>query len=113
MFLSGLVLFSLLMILIGFFCCSLLNEMIKTNISWSSCYECGFFSGLMNLNCFSVTYFNLLIVFVIFDLEISLLLNMPTQGLMYWSFCGYYVFLSILLVGFLVEILSGYIKWIY
>uniref|UniRef100_A0A0R3WYD2 Cytochrome c oxidase subunit 1 n=1 Tax=Hydatigena taeniaeformis TaxID=6205 RepID=A0A0R3WYD2_HYDTA len=43
---------------------------------------------LMKLKCFRFTYFDLLVVFVIFDLEISLLLNMPTQGLMYWSFIG-------------------------
>nr|YP_010286155.1 NADH dehydrogenase subunit 3 [Hydatigera sp. XHPW10]UKS07993.1 NADH dehydrogenase subunit 3 [Hydatigera sp. XHPW10] len=113
MLLMGFILFSLLCIVIGFFCCGLLNKVIEFNVSWFSCYECGFFNGLMNLNCFGLTYFNLLVVFVVFDLEISLLLNMPVQGLMYWNFCGYYLFLFFLAAGFAVELLSGYIRWIY
>nr|YP_009466060.1 NADH dehydrogenase subunit 3 [Hydatigera kamiyai]BAN15673.1 NADH dehydrogenase subunit 3 [Hydatigera kamiyai] len=113
MLLVSFFLFILVSLIIGFFCCGLLNKIISFNVSWSSCYECGFFNGLMNINCFSFTYFDLLVVFVIFDLEISLLLNMPTQGLMYWSFCGYYMFLCMLLVGFLIEIFFGYVKWVY
>nr|WRQ18445.1 NADH dehydrogenase subunit 3 [Hydatigera kamiyai] len=113
MILVGFFLFILVSLVIGFFCCGLLNKMIKFNVSWSSCYECGFFNSLMNINCFSFTYFGLLVIFVIFDLEISLLLNMPTQGFMYWSFWGYYMFLCMLAVGFLIEIFFGYVKWVY
>nr|BAP10809.1 NADH dehydrogenase subunit 3 [Taenia sp. MZH:127001] len=107
------ILFFVLCYIIYFFCSSLLNKIIGVDFSWGSSYECGFFSSILNLNCFSFTYFFLLVMFVIFDLEISLLLNMPIQGLLFYSFGYYYFFLILLLVGFLFELFSGYVCWSY
>ncbi|PWS21451.1 hypothetical protein DKP78_23505, partial [Enterococcus faecium] len=45
--------------------------------SWLSCFECGFLSGRIVECYFSYTYFILLVFFVVFDLEVSLLLNIP------------------------------------
>nr|YP_007889817.1 NADH dehydrogenase subunit 3 [Taenia twitchelli]BAN15649.1 NADH dehydrogenase subunit 3 [Taenia twitchelli] len=105
--------FFILFVVIYFFTSSVLNNLLDVGISWSSSYECGFFSSILNLNCFSYTYFFLLVLFVIFDLEISLLLNMPTQGLLFCNFFYYYFFLLILLFGFLVELMFGYVRWFY
>nr|NP_066236.2 NADH dehydrogenase subunit 3 [Taenia crassiceps]AAG13176.2 NADH dehydrogenase subunit 3 [Taenia crassiceps] len=105
--------FLVLFVVIYFFSSSLLNSMFIANFSWGSSYECGFFSSVLNLNCFSYTYFFLLVLFVIFDLEISLLLNMPTQGLLFSNFFYYYLFLFMLFIGFFIELMSGYVRWSY
>nr|YP_007375119.1 NADH dehydrogenase subunit 3 [Taenia martis]BAM76216.1 NADH dehydrogenase subunit 3 [Taenia martis] len=105
--------FLILFVVIYFFTSMVLNSLSDIGLSWGSSYECGFFSSVLNLNCFSYTYFFLLVLFVIFDLEISLLLNMPTQGLLFCNFFYYYFFLLILLFGYLVELLFGYVCWSY
>nr|AKG49771.1 NADH dehydrogenase subunit 3 [Ogmocotyle sp. JM-2015] len=80
---------------------------------WVSSYECGFLSQRVVENYFSYTYFVLLVFFVVFDLEISLLLNFPLQGMLYKNL-GYYVFFLVSVrVGFGVEINKGYVGWGY
>lgn len=64
-------------------------------------------------NYFRYTYFVLLVFFVVFDLEVSLLLNMPYQGLLFKNFAYYIFFLVLLSVGFAVEINKGYVEWAY
>lgn len=76
-------------------------------------FECGFISQGVVENYFSYTYFFLLVFFVIFDLEISLLLKMPFQGLLFKNFPYYLFFLFILAVGFGVEVSRGYVNWGY
>nr|UEC44180.1 NADH dehydrogenase subunit 3 [Taenia caixuepengi] len=109
----GASLFIVLLLVIYFFSSSVLNKLLCSNTSWGSAYECGFFSSINSLNHFSFTYFSLLVVFVIFDLEVSLLLNMPTQGVLYESFVFYYFFIIVLFVSYIVEVFSGYIRWLY
>lgn len=60
-------------------------------------------------NYFSFTYFILLVFFVIFDLEVSLLLKMPLQGVLFKKFGGYFMFLCLVSLGFLVEVQKGYV----
>nr|AHW40484.1 NADH dehydrogenase subunit 3 [Fasciola sp. GHL-2014]WKD80467.1 NADH dehydrogenase subunit 3 [Fasciola gigantica] len=81
--------------------------------SWVSSFECGFLSQRVTENYFSYTYFILLVFFVVFDLEVSLLLNMPLQGVLYKNFFGYLMFLFLLGVGFFVEVRRGYVRWTY
>lgn len=78
-----------------------------------STFECGFLSQRLVENYFSYTYFILLVFFVIFDLEISLLLNMPLQGLLFKNLSYYLFFLFLLSVGFGVEVNKGYVEWGY
>jgi NADH:ubiquinone oxidoreductase subunit 3 (subunit A) len=81
--------------------------------SWVRSFECGFLSQRLVENYFRYTYFILLVFFVVFDLEVSLLLNMPLQGVLFKNM-GYYVFFLILLsVGFGVEVKMGYVEWEY
>lgn len=75
---------------------------------WVSSFECGFLSGRIAENVFSYTYFILLVFFVIFDLEVSLLLKIPYQGVLYRKFIFYFVFLLILSIGYFVEVSKGY-----
>nr|AAC39079.1 NADH dehydrogenase subunit 3 [Campula oblonga] len=81
--------------------------------SWVSSFECGFLSQRLVEDYFSYTYFILLVFFVVFDLEISLLLNMPLQGVLFKNL-GYYLFFLLLLsLGFSVEVSKGYVEWGY
>nr|UFQ89147.1 NADH dehydrogenase subunit 3 [Anindobothrium lisae] len=106
--------FFILFVFICFFVSGLFNKGLQQMVpSWSSPYECGFISSSLSFNCFSFTYFCLLVFFVIFDLEISLLLNLPEQGLLYNNFFYYFAFLIILSFGFICEIVLGYVRWGY
>lgn len=77
--------------------------------SWVSSFECGFLSQRVVEKYFSYTYFVLLVFFVVFDLEVSLLLNLPLQGLLFKNLLYYVCFLFVLAVGFGVEIRRGYV----
>nr|YP_009327978.1 NADH dehydrogenase subunit 3 [Cladotaenia vulturi]APC62898.1 NADH dehydrogenase subunit 3 [Cladotaenia vulturi] len=105
--------FIMLFLVVYLFNSGILNKCDIPVVYWASSYECGFNSNSVSLNCFSFTYFSLMVLFVIFDLEISLLLNMPEQGLMFDNFIYYNLFLIILTVGFLIELFVGYIRWNY
>nr|UFQ89063.1 NADH dehydrogenase subunit 3 [Rhodobothrium cf. paucitesticulare DJM-2021]UFQ89111.1 NADH dehydrogenase subunit 3 [Rhodobothrium cf. paucitesticulare DJM-2021] len=111
--LYGFLVFSILFFIIGFFTSGIFNKSVNAVISWSSPYECGFPSNSLSFNCFSFTYFSLLVFFVVFDLEISLLLNLPEQGILFNNFFYYFCFLFILTIGFLFEIALGYVRWGY
>nr|UFQ89267.1 NADH dehydrogenase subunit 3 [Scyphophyllidium guariticus] len=109
----GLLVFLFLFVVISFFTSGLFNKSDRVLISWSSPYECGFCSNSLSFNTFSFTYFSLLVFFVVFDLEISLLLNMPEQGILFNNFFYYFSFLLILVFGFILEIIMGYVRWGY
>nr|YP_009692016.1 NADH dehydrogenase subunit 3 [Rhinebothrium reydai]QEG77664.1 NADH dehydrogenase subunit 3 [Rhinebothrium reydai] len=111
--LYGFIVFFFLLGVISFFTCGIFNKGDRVVSSWSSPYECGFNSSSLSFNCFSFTYFSLLVFFVVFDLEISLLLNLPEQGLLFNNFFYYFFFLFILTVGFMGEIVLGYVRWGY
>nr|YP_008994161.1 NADH dehydrogenase subunit 3 [Metagonimus yokogawai]AGN12763.1 NADH dehydrogenase subunit 3 [Metagonimus yokogawai] len=81
--------------------------------SWVGSFECGFLSQRIAESYFSQTYFILLVFFVVFDLEVSLLLNMPLQGLLFKNFPYYLLFLFLLSLGFGAEINKGYVDWGY
>nr|YP_009164292.1 NADH dehydrogenase subunit 3 [Gastrothylax crumenifer]AIU44448.1 NADH dehydrogenase subunit 3 [Gastrothylax crumenifer] len=92
------------------------------NVEWSSVeglrcwvmsYECGFMSQQLVVNYFSYTCFILLVFFVVRDLEISLLLNLPLQGSLYKNLM-YYLFLLVLLCfGYAMDVYKGYALWAY
>nr|UFQ89279.1 NADH dehydrogenase subunit 3 [Echeneibothrium multiloculatum] len=109
----GLLVFFALFFIIIFFTSGLFNKTEQVASAWSSPYECGFASSSLSFNCFSFTYFSLLVFFVVFDLEISLLLNLPEQGLLFNNFFYYFCFLLILSFGFIGEIFMGYVRWGY
>nr|YP_003735125.1 NADH dehydrogenase subunit 3 [Benedenia seriolae]ADI24689.1 NADH dehydrogenase subunit 3 [Benedenia seriolae] len=77
---------------------------------WSS-FECGFSGHCININNFSVSFFVLLVFFVVFDLEISLLLNLPLQPCLYKNFFFYFIFIFFIGLGYLFEITKGFVNW--
>nr|AFH27163.1 NADH dehydrogenase subunit 3 [Caryophyllaeides fennica] len=106
-------LFLVLVFVISAGCTSILSRNINPPLSWSSPYECGFVANSASFDSFSFSYFSLLVFFVVFDLEISLLLNMPEQGAIWGGFVFYIGFLLILSFGFLTEVVFGYVRWGY
>ena len=80
---------------------------------WVSPFECGFLGQVLTENVFRYTYFILLVFFVIFDLEVSLLLNMPYEGMLFKKFGFYFFFLVLLVRGYAFELSKGYVSWNY
>nr|WRY69456.1 NADH dehydrogenase subunit 3 [Hypoderaeum conoideum] len=114
--------FSLLVLFLLVFCMVCIFHLFVWNTdlgifsgerSWVSSFECGFISQRLVENYFSYTYFILLVFFVIFDLEVSLLLNLPLQGVLFKNMLYYLFFLGLLAVGFGLEIGRGYVGWSY
>lgn len=62
-------------------------------------------------NYFSCSYFLLLVFFVLFDLEISLLLKLPFQGFLFKKFGFYLFFVLCVCMGYFFEVEGGYVKW--
>ncbi|VDP96169.1 unnamed protein product [Trichobilharzia regenti] len=78
---------------------------------WVSSFECGFVGQGFGENLFSYTFLNLLVIFVVFDLEISLLLNLPFQNCWYDNYYCYLFFLLLVLGGYTFELEKGYVEW--
>lgn len=109
----GMVIVAILCFVIYFFCSRVFKRVWKANKVWGGPYECGFSASSLRFNYFRFMYFSLLVFFVVFDLEISLLLNMPEQGKLFNKFVYYNMFLFILAFRFIVEVLVGYVRWGY
>nr|YP_009467184.1 NADH dehydrogenase subunit 3 [Artyfechinostomum sufrartyfex]ARH10832.1 NADH dehydrogenase subunit 3 [Artyfechinostomum sufrartyfex] len=103
----------LLVVTVHLFVWNLDLNVFQGERAWISSFECGFLAQRLVENYFSYTYFILLVFFVVFDLEVSLLLNLPLQGVMYKNLLYYTFFLVLLAVGFGVEISRGYVRWGY
>nr|AET11730.1 NADH dehydrogenase subunit 3 [Khawia parva] len=111
--LSLLVIFSVLWVIILGGCCFIVTRHLPSSLSWACPYECGFIPSSVSFDSFGFSYFSLLIFFVVFDLEISLLLNMPEQSAIWGGFFSYFTFIFILAAGFFIEALTGYVRWGY
>nr|QIX04632.1 NADH dehydrogenase subunit 3 [Brachylecithum sp. PakAb2] len=76
---------------------------------WVSVFECGFMTGRVVENRFGDTYLSLLVFYVIFDLEVALIVNFPLENLLFKSFFYFLFFVLLLVVGFFFEVFGGYI----
>nr|BBJ70609.1 NADH dehydrogenase subunit 3 [Benedenia seriolae]BBJ70621.1 NADH dehydrogenase subunit 3 [Benedenia seriolae]BBJ70633.1 NADH dehydrogenase subunit 3 [Benedenia seriolae]BBJ70645.1 NADH dehydrogenase subunit 3 [Benedenia seriolae]BBJ70657.1 NADH dehydrogenase subunit 3 [Benedenia seriolae] len=110
-----LVLFSSFLILLIIYFYHLLffnvSSYYHNQLVWSSSFECGFSGHCININNFSVSFFVLLVFFVVFDLEISLLLNLPLQPCLFKNFFFYLFFIILISIGYLLEIGKGFVNW--
>nr|AUC63463.1 NADH dehydrogenase subunit 3 [Diplostomum mergi complex sp. Lineage 2] len=96
-----------------FYCWNLEFSSFDVTRVWVSPFECGFLGNVLVENVFSYTYFVLLVFFVIFDLNISLLINIPYEGQLFKNFSYYYFFIFILVLGYTLEVTKGYVSWNY
>nr|YP_010297089.1 NADH dehydrogenase subunit 3 [Plator insolens]UMI39149.1 NADH dehydrogenase subunit 3 [Plator insolens] len=77
-----------------------------------SCYECGFEPYSLTRQTFSYRFYLISILFVIFDVEIALILPVPflidfEVGL--WVFM---IFIMVLIVGLVYEYYCGSLEWL-
>nr|YP_009414362.1 NADH dehydrogenase subunit 3 [Dactylogyrus lamellatus]ALP29102.1 NADH dehydrogenase subunit 3 [Dactylogyrus lamellatus] len=93
----------------GYYNSALVNN--RNSGVWSSSFECGFMSHSLKINSFSSGVFVLLVFFVIFDLEVSLLLNSVYQEEFWSNLLFYCSFLLIMGLSFLIEVFCGFVRW--
>lgn len=75
-------------------------------------YECGFDPGSYTRMFFSYRFFLISILFIIFDVEISLILPIPflmERDLGFWVFI---IFLIVLILGLIYEYMCGSLDWL-
>jgi len=104
------VIFSLVLVLALKAVSLLLSERLILSREELSCYECGFDPNSLSRIPFSLRYFLLTLVFLLFDLEVVLMLFVPYLfGASFYSYGVFVVmtFLFILLVGLVYEWHSG------
>nr|AGH27510.1 NADH dehydrogenase subunit 3 [Trichuris sp. GHL-2013] len=105
-------------ILFGILICSLMlaarSMLCKKEPKEFLSYECGFESFKVNRLPFSLNFFMLSIIFVIFDLEIVILVAIvPSTGLTLNTFILGTMFLIFMLLTLLLEWLLNKLAWIF
>lgn len=113
--LSTLVLISFSLILVLKLVSFLLSEKVILNREELSPYECGFEHHNVSRIPFSLRYFFLTIIFLLFDLEIVLMLFIPYSlfsSSFFLSFRVLFLFLLILFFSLIYEWNDGTLDWI-
>nr|QJD07084.1 NADH dehydrogenase subunit 3 [Ancyrocephalus mogurndae] len=78
---------------------------------WSSAFECGFLGHALVMDFIGMFFASLLVFFVLFDVEVSLLFNFVFTGYSPIAVLSYSLFLALIGFGFMIEVLAGIIKW--
>lgn len=101
-------LINIIILLSSLFLCFKLPNKEKVSV-----YECGFNSFHSIGEPFSIRFFLVAILFLIFDLEILYLLpwSMNTNLLEYFSQCVIFLFFVILILGLIYEWMKGGLEW--
>lgn len=97
------------------FCSFIVSERAKLTREELGCYECGFEQNNLSRIPFSMRYFFLTLIFLLFDLEIVFLLF-----IIYFIFSGYFFyglivfifFVVVLFMGLVYEWLEGSLEWL-
>nr|YP_009711071.1 NADH dehydrogenase subunit 3 [Bipalium kewense]QGI24381.1 NADH dehydrogenase subunit 3 [Bipalium kewense] len=78
-----------------------------------SCFECGFDSSSKARLPFSLRFFLILIFFLLLDVEICLLLQLPYESSnnFFGNRLSFWIFLFVLLLGILEEFRRGFLEW--
>jgi len=99
---------SLLLFFISFFIVYQTPNQEKVSI-----YECGFSPFSDSRNKFEVKFYVISILFIVFDLEIVFLFPwvIILNNLNFFGFFSMFIFLFILLIGFIYEWFRGALNW--
>ncbi len=92
-----------------------ISETVVLNREELSSYECGFEHHNVSRIPFSLRYFFLTLLFLLFDLEILLLLFTPyvvISRYIYLSYLLVFIFILILFIGLMYEWNDGTLEWI-
>ncbi|YP_009536326.1 NADH dehydrogenase subunit 3 (mitochondrion) [Ornithodoros turicata] len=105
---------SLLMASIIFFLGNLTNKKNFLKKEKNSPFECGFDPFSLSRTPFSLRFFMIAIIFLIFDIEIVILLPFPiTQNLdSISSLMMMFTIISLILIGLVYEWKNGMIEWV-
>lgn len=76
------------------------------------CYECGFDPNSFTRLVFSYRFFLISILFIIFDVEISLILPVPFLILRELGIFVFVIFIFVLLIGLIYEYFYGSLDWL-
>nr|WRK21407.1 NADH dehydrogenase subunit 3 [Acostemma sp.] len=91
-----------------------MGKKTNTNIQKVTPFECGFNSITFSRLPFSIHFFLIAVIFLIFDIEIiiimPLMLTMKTSMIIKWMSTSI-LFISILIVGLYHEWINGMINW--
>nr|UKO32987.1 NADH dehydrogenase subunit 3 [Stenochironomus sp. 2CZ] len=111
-------LMSFLILMISFIMmslCSLLMKKKNLNRENLTPFECGFNSMNSPRLPFSIKFFLIAIIFLIFDVEITLILplilTMKFSNLFMWTLTNF-IFLIILIIGLFLEWYQGSLNWL-
>lgn len=108
----NILLISLLLVRVIYFLFFLIFYRRVIEIERVRSYECGFNPGVSTRLEFSYRFFLISILFIIFDVEIALLLPVPFVSgsiIILWLFI---LFILILVCGLLYEIIWGSLDWL-
>lgn len=75
-------------------------------------YECGFDPNSSTRLVFSYRFFLISILFIIFDVEISLILPIPFLMIEFLRVLVFFIFIIVLLVGAIYEYYYGSLDWL-
>ena len=92
----------------------ILNRLNSTSTIELRPFECGFSPSLNNRNNFSIQFFLVALIFLIFDIELILLFPILTNTLVTLSYIRAFrfrMFLTILTLGLFVEWAQGILEW--
>nr|YP_010728521.1 NADH dehydrogenase subunit 3 [Endochironomus albipennis]WEF49762.1 NADH dehydrogenase subunit 3 [Endochironomus albipennis] len=112
LFLMGILIFFIAFIVMGL--STLLSKKKNKDREKLSPFECGFTPFNSSRLPFSIRFFLIAIIFLIFDVEIALILPMiltlKTSNLMIWTYTNF-IFILILIIGLYHEWNQGSLNW--
>nr|AIC09092.1 NADH dehydrogenase subunit 3 [Gasteruption sp. M19] len=94
---------------------NIISKKMKKNREKNSPFECGFDPFKSSRLPFSLHFFLISLIFLIFDIEIALMLpmiNLISSTNKFWYNYTFFMFMLILILGILIEWKSGAIKWL-
>nr|YP_010728534.1 NADH dehydrogenase subunit 3 [Endochironomus tendens]WEF49775.1 NADH dehydrogenase subunit 3 [Endochironomus tendens] len=112
LFLMGILIFLIAFIVMGL--STLLSKKKMKDREKLSPFECGFSPFNSSRLPFSIRFFLIAIIFLIFDVEIALILPMiltlKTSNLMIWTYTNF-IFILVLIIGLYHEWNQGSLNW--